>query len=405
MFATRIIPRLALFITSIALLSCSGGGSDAPLAPPPPPAPVAPNPFPGVTEFLNLDLNNPANYANPVLPAHYAGQSTNTPSNNPVTDRGATLGRVIFYDKRLSVNGTTACATCHQQAFGFSDPKRFSTGVSTTSATTTHAMRLGNVTYYRGSGMFWDKRAPTLEAQASQQIESAIEHGFDAANGGFAAVLTHMRGLTYYPELFKWAFGDDSITQARVEQMLAQFQRAMISIDSKWDRGVSAVFNANLPDKGFRSAIPSFTAEENRGLELFVVSNGRLEPNSCADCHMPPTFALTPNSRSNGLDEGETQVFKSSSLKNIALSTRYMHDGRFSTLEEVSAHYGTGVKIGPALDGRFIFPQLPLDFPQPLRPYIRFVQPSDRAALVAFMNTLTDTTLTTDPKFSDPFKK
>lgn len=403
---------LALSIVSLTLLSCSGGGgSDAPVAPspPPPPAPVAPNPFPGVTEFLNLDLNNPANYANPVLPVHYdsaAQRLLNTPNNNPITDRGATLGRVLFYDKRLSVNNTTSCATCHEQARGFSDGRRLSTGVSTTATTAMHAMRLGNVSYFRGDSMFWDKRAPSLEAQATQPILNTIELGFDAANGGINAVLTKMRGLPYYPELFKWVFGDDTINQTRVEQALAQFQRAMISTDSKWDRGVATLFNSNLPDRGFNNPISSFTAEENRGLSLFMNAVG-LGLASCSNCHVPPTFALTQGSRSNGLDAGETVIFKSPSLKNIALSSHFMHDGRFSTLDEVVEHYNSGIKAGPALDFRLSGPLIlsAPGAPVQIIPARLNLSPSDKAALVAFMKTLTDTTLTTDPKFSDPFKK
>ena len=117
---------------------------------------------------MSLDLNNLANYAAPVLPAYYDATvlgNDNTPSANAVNDKVATLGRVLFYDKRLSVNETIACASCHRQAQGFSDPNRFSVGFAGDAFTSAHAMRLGNVRYYRPGTMFWDKRAASVDAQ------------------------------------------------------------------------------------------------------------------------------------------------------------------------------------------------------------------------------------------------
>jgi cytochrome c peroxidase len=112
----------------------------------------------------------------------------------------------------------------------------------------------------------------------------------------------------------------------------------------------------------------------------------------CAGCHQPPTFALDPNSRSNGLDQGETQIFKSPSLKNVALSGRFMHDGRFSSLEQVLAHYATGIQAGPARDNRLPVGGIGMSA-------------QEQADIVAFLQTLTDTTLNTDTRFSRPFIK
>jgi cytochrome c peroxidase len=170
----------------------------------------------------------------------------------------------------------------------------------------------------------------------------------------------------------------------------------MISSNSRWDTAYAQVFNPNANNRGLGTPLPGFTVQEDRGRQLFIAgpNNGGA---GCGACHQPPTFALAANSRSNGLDAGETVIFKSPSLKNVALSKAFMHDGRFASLEEVVEHYNSGIKLGPALDGNRLAPN-----GAPLRLNL---SADDKAALVSFMKTLTDTTLTSDPKFSDPFKK
>ena len=380
---------------SLSLLAgCGGGGGTSSTAPATSTAttPVA------VTQALTVDFASLSNYAAPVLPAYYDATVSaidNTPPQDPVDDKIATLGRVLFYDKQLSVNNTVSCASCHSQTNGFDDAQRFSVGFEGNAFTTAHAMRLGNSRYYRPGDTFWDRRADSLEAQASQPIQNAIEMGFDAAHGGFAAVITKLQNLSYYPALFTFAFGDATITEARVQRALAQFERAMVSTGSRWDTGYSANYAPAAPDRGLGTAIASFTAEENQGRALFMNP-----PNAggagCVGCHVAPTFALAANSRSNGLDAGETTVFKSPSLKNVALSGAFMHDGRFATLAQVVEHYNSGVQAGPALDNRLIGPG-----GQPRRLNLTNAQ---KAALVAFMQTLTDTALVADAKFSTPFR-
>lgn len=355
-------------------------------APLPTPAPATP---PAVSAVLNIDFTAVANYAAPTLPAYYdASVADNTPANNPVTDKTATLGRVLFYDKNLSFNNTISCASCHQQANGFGDNNRFSVGFSGTAFTTAHAMRLGNLRYYAPGSAFWDKRAASIEIQASQPIQNAIEMGFDSSHGGIAALLSKTQGISYYPALFTFAFGDSAITELRIQQALAQFERAIIASNSRWDQGYSLTYNPALPNKGLGTAIASFSAAENRGRALFMggPANGGA---GCAACHVPPAFALNANSRSNGLDAGETTVFKSPSLKNVALGSAFMHDGRFSTLDQVVEHYSSGIKAGPALDNRLPPPGLNLTT-------------TDKADLVAFLKTLSDTS--SDSRFSNPFK-
>ena len=399
------IAALGIIFPLSAILSGCGGdttsNSAAPtvtiaaVTPPPPPA----TPISGIVDFTTIDVNRLDNYANPVLPAYYdatVAALDNSPNNNPINDRVATLGRVLFYDKRLSVNDTTACASCHQQANGFDDPNRFSTGFSGTAFTSAHAMRLGNIRYYRPGTMFWDKRAASLELQVSQPIIHPVEMGFDATHGGINALLTKLAASTYYPDLFTLAFGNSAITEARIQQALAQFTRSMISAASRWDTAYAQVFNAAAPNRNLNVALPGFSASEELGHQLFMTGPGQGGA-GCAACHQPPTFGLAANSLSNGLDANETKIFKSPALKNVGLSRAFMHDGRFSTLEQVIEHYNSGIQNGPALDNRLKTPG-----GAPLR--LNLTQ-NEKAALVAFLLTLNDNNLTTDTKFSNPFKK
>jgi cytochrome c peroxidase len=312
-----------------------------------------------------------------------------------VTNAGATLGRVLFFDRELSVNRTISCASCHTQPTGFTDPRQFSVGFEG-GQTPMHSMRLVNARFWAPGTFFWNRRAPTLESQTTDPIQDPIEMGFDAAHGGFPAVVERLQGVAHYPELFTLAFGDVAVTQARIQQAIAQYVRSIVSTGSRWDVGYAQVFNPGLPDRGLNSAIPGFTAEENRGRELFFTPPPQGGA-GCSACHVAPTFALAPNALSNGLDAGETRIFKSPSLKSVSGGGPFMHDGRFSTLAQVVEHYDVGIRNGPALD-----PRLRVPGGQPLRLNL---SAADRAALVAFLETLTDTQLAADPRFGDPFRR
>jgi cytochrome c peroxidase len=147
--------------------------------------------YPSVAAYTSLDLNSPLNYTSPTLLAHYDASvlaTNNQTAANTTTNQGATLGRVLFNDARLSFNDTKSCASCHVQSNGFVDQNQFSTGFAG-GLTTAHAMRLGNVAFYQGNRMFWDKRATSLEDQATDPIQNAIEMGFDATHGGFSALV------------------------------------------------------------------------------------------------------------------------------------------------------------------------------------------------------------------------
>jgi cytochrome c peroxidase len=181
-----------------------------------------------------------------------------------------------------------------------------------------------------------------------------------------------------------------------VQKALAQFERSMVSVNSRFDTGFAQVFNPAAPGAGVGAPFPNYTPQEERGKQLFLQPPAQGGA-GCAGCHTIPTFALAANSRSNGLDAGETRIFKSPSLKNIGVTGPYMHDGRFQTLEQVVDHYIGGIQNGPALDNRLKTPQ-----GQPLRLNLTT---ADRDAIVAFMKTLTDNVLINDPKFTNPFRK
>jgi cytochrome c peroxidase len=398
---TRPLLRLAALLLAAAACAADAGDPTAPVVPAPPPA--SPSPAPpapsgtAVSQFTTLDLTRLDDYT-PSLPGYYLTADVTRLDNsrtNPITDAGATLGRVLFFDRQLSVNDAVACASCHEAAIGFTDADRFSVGFDGTSRTTAHSMRLGNARWYAGSGFFWDKRTTTLEAQALEPIQHPVEMGFDASHGGLGAITTKLAAVPYYPELFAFVYGDSTITPERIQRAIAQYVRSMASTTSRWDDGYALTWDPALPDRGLSRPVPTLSAEENRGLQLFLAP-----PNQggagCAGCHEPPTFSLAANSGSNGLDAGETTVFKSPSLKNVAASGPYMHDGRFATLEEVVTFYDTGVQDGPALDQRLRRPG-----GQPVRLNLTA---ADRAALVAFLRTLTDVPRAGDARYTSPFR-
>jgi cytochrome c peroxidase len=352
----------------------------------------------GVAAATSIDFAQVGNYARPSLPAYFddtVAALDNSPPSNPANDRVATLGRVLFHDLRLSTNNRASCASCHQQRFGFTDPMRFSNGISTAGTTDFHAMRLGNLRYWQPGTMFWDRRMPTAEAQASQPLHTLVEMGWGESAGGIQALVRKMAATTYYPDLFAWAFGSATISEPRIQQALAQFVRAMVSRDSRWDTGYAQVFSPAAPNRALDVDLPNFTVQENRGRHLFMTDVGKGGA-GCASCHRPPTFALAADARSNGLDAGETRLFKAPSLRSAGLTGPYMHDGRFATLAEVVDFYASGVRDGPALDPRL------RDGRGPRRMKLGA---ADRAALVAFLQTLDDPVLSTDPRFGDPFRR
>ena len=344
---------------------------------------------PAARNILNLPAT-PYRYANVKLPAHFTQpgrNSDNTPLDNPLSDHGVTLGRVLFYDTRLSANNTTSCASCHVQAHAFSDPKPFSKGFHGAS-TDRRAMPLINLRYYQQARFFWDERAGNLEEMVLLPIQSRIEMGQDIKR-----VVDMLARDTMYPVLFARAFGDRQITHQKIGKALAQFVRAIVSYESRYDEERALVRSA-------RDDFDNFTLQENRGKALFM--------RNCGTCHMKegnehffvPTPANTGLRRADPtadggvgdvtLREADMGSFKSPSLRNVEVTAPYGHDGRFATLDALIDHYSDNPIFDPNLG--YMIPAGPLKFTA-----------SEKAALIAFLKTLTDGKCLTDPRFANPF--
>jgi cytochrome c peroxidase len=334
------------------------------------------------------------NYVNLQLPPHLRApvirDQDNTPIDNPATDAGATLGRVLFYDKRLSANHTVACASCHQPAHGFSDPAQFSTGFLG-GLTGRNSMGLSSARYYPRRAFFWDERAGTLEDQVLQPIQDPVEMGMS-----LPALIDKLSAEHFYAQLFTAAFGDATITSQRISRALAQFVRSIVSKSTKYDAGVPIGFS-------------NFTPQEALGRQIFQGQAG-----NCAACHGTDNFV--PNAiHNNGLENpsidpgfgavtglaSDIGKFKVPSLRNIELTAPYMHDGRMATLEEVVEFYNSGVQPHPNLAPQLRNPPGSPGAGQPRRLNLTAEQ---KAALVAFLKTLTDRTVVEDPRFQDPFR-
>ncbi|PAW83174.1 MAG: cytochrome-c peroxidase [Pedosphaera sp. Tous-C6FEB] len=352
--------------------------------------------IPSTTDNALLLPATPFNYAAPVLPPRFSqqpilGQDT-MPATNLTTDAGATLGRVLFYDKRLSTNQTVACSSCHVQANGFSDPRRFSVGFDGR-LTGRNSMGLSNARWYERQKFFWDERAATLEEQTLHPIQDSLEMGMT-----LIALTNRLAAEPFYTNLFAQTFGTPEVTSERIARALAQFVRSIVTVQSRYDQGVAINF-ANL------------TTQENLGRQIFF-GQGTFSHVTCVRCHGSDNFVPGAGIFNNGLenpyvdkgvgaltgrpqDEGR---FKVPSLRNIELTGPYMHDGRFTTLEQVVEFYDSGVVAHPNLSL-----QLQGTGGAAGTPLRLGLTPQQKAALVAFMKTLTDPNLATDPKLSDPF--
>lgn len=341
-----------------------------------------------------IDLAALENYANQGKPAYI--QKDNTPPGNQVSNAGATLGRVLFYDKRLSRNNAVSCSSCHQQARAFSDNTIASTGVAGT--TGRHAMRLTNARFGTEFHFFWDERAASLENQTTQPIRNAAEMGFSGTGGdpAFSDLIARLSALPEYQVLFNFVFGSPAIDETRIQNAIAQFVRSIQSFDSKYDTG-----RAVVPDI---QPFPNFTASENNGKVLFLGP-----PNQggagCAACHRPPEFDIDPNSRNNGVIGaigGGTDLTntRSPSLRNLAgpsgqLNGPFMHNGGFTTFAQVINHYAAIPGDNPNLDPRL---RRPGGGVQTLN-----LTPQQRLDLEAFLLTLSGNAVYGDRRWSNPF--
>jgi cytochrome c peroxidase len=243
-------------------------------------------------------------------------------------------------------------------------------------------MALGNARFYQRGRFFWDERAASLEAQVMTPIQDTVEMGMS-----LAVLPAKLSAAPYYAALFQRAFGSSEITNDRIARALAQYVRAMASTSSKFDRALAATPPGTPPN------FASFTAEERQGEDLFRTVG-------CARCHAT-NGQVSDDIHNNGLDAVVTDTgagggrFKAPSLRNVALRGRFMHDGRFTSLAQVIDFYDHGVQNNPNLDQRL------RDRGGALRLNLSGTQ---KAALIAFLNTLTDSTLITASKFSNPYR-
>ncbi len=319
-----------------------------------------------------------------LLPAHFDAMELprdTSPEDNPLTRKGVALGRRLFYDERLSDDDSMACATCHLQEDAFSDENRFSEGIHGDLGDR-QAPALVNPGW--STSFFWDGRRATLEEQALDPVENEIEMATT-----WEEVVPKLQADPGLPGEFAAVFGDEQVTKERVAKAISQFERTLASFDSPYDRFVYG---------GDQEAL---NEAELRGMFLFIHT-----PGVCEKCHPPPLF--TNNEfMNNGLetdpkDPGRAKIsedpadrgkHKTPTLRNIAQSGPYMHDGRFETLRQVVEHYNTGVEedapnlapeLGPAALDSMGFTEDNLD------------------DLVAFLGALSEDAFLNDPKLGDP---
>ena len=305
--------------------------------------------------------------------------------NNPTTVEGVALGRRLFYEKKLSGDNTQACANCHLADFNYADFNRFSTGIDGIQGTK-NAMAIVNLAWQ--DFFFWDGRANSLEEQAALPVEDPIEMHETWENA-----IVKLSADPTYVSMFKEAFGTGEITKDRATKAIAQFERTMISGNSKFDQFVQGNYQ--------------LTPQEQLGYALFNTELG-----DCFHCHGDATTGymfgaygnlqfsnngldsvLTPNSgreRVTG-NPADRAKFKIPTLRNVEYSFPYMHDGRFNTLEEVVEFYNMGGHPSATLDPNMKAAGVGRNWSL-----------EQKQALVAFLKTLSDPDYLTDERFSDP---
>jgi cytochrome c peroxidase len=363
------------------------------------------DPYVTIRAFFSktINLDNLPNYANQEIPAYIRKDNF---AGKKITNEKALLGRVLFYDKSLSVKKTVSCASCHQQEFAFSDQQILSKGEN--GLTARHSMRLVNARFSAESKFFWDKRAASLAMQTTMPIRDHSEMGFSGKDGApsFDELLKRLSEIPYYPEFFKLAYGDSKITEERIQEALSNFVGSIQSFDSKYDAG-----RAQTPDD--LTPFPNFTREENMGKNLFI---GRPQFNpqgvriggglGCVGCHQAPEFDIDPASLNNGVVKEASgadafNITRSPSLRDVVKADgktngSLMHTGGFSDLNAVLQHYNSGIMQNRTTDPRL----------QPAGQAQRLnLTPQEAEAVIAFLKTLSGQNLYKDPKWSDPFAK
>jgi cytochrome c peroxidase len=305
-------------------------------------------------------------------------QPMNIPDNNPMIKEGVELGRKLFYEKRLSVDHSISCGSCHQQQFAFSDDKQFSSGVYQ-NRSVRNSMSLVNVGW--GERFFWDGRVTSLEDQIGHPLTDTNEMG-----NTWEEVIKFLNEDSMYSRDFRYIFNKDSVQEEDVRMVIAQFLRTLNSFNTRFDQYY------------FGGQADVLTLQEERGLDIFFGFGG------CNHCHSD--VLLTDNFfRNNGLDsvpqpglytstgnESDLGKMKVPTLRNIALTAPYMHDGRFETLNDVLDFYSEKINPkSPNLDEHIVYMKTGLRFSK-----------EQKEDLIAFLHTLTDSVLITNPQLSDP---
>jgi cytochrome c peroxidase len=315
--------------------------------------------------------------------------------------QGVELGRMLFYEKKLSGDNTMSCASCHKQEKAFTDDRRFSIGIQGL-AGTKNSMSLANLLW--AGRFFWDGRAASLEEQALQPIQDPIE-----LHQSLEQSVKKLQEMDIYPPKFKLVFGSEQITAQNISKAIAQFERTLISSNSKYDKYLREEYKP--------------TDLELRGIELFFthpIPQANLRGGNCGDCHLQITTSGDRNGfrgfHNNGLDNDQNLnvglekvtnnstdkgKFKAPTLRNIALTAPYMHDGRFSNLEQVIDHYDQHVRINATLDP--LIREASNEQFLPPNTVKLYLTPQEKQAILAFLQMLTDEEFTKNPKFANPF--
>lgn len=306
------------------------------------------------------------------------------PSDNLQTVEGIALGRKLFFDPILSGDGTQACATCHKPENSFTDNTRLSIGIDGLEGTR-NSMPLYNMAWNLNEEFFWDGRAKSIEIQVLEPVTNPVE-----MHNTWQNAVASLQSNVAYPELFNKAFGTKNITKELTAKAIAQFERTLISANSPFDR--------------YLEGENSLTPQEINGFAIFM-DEAR---GDCFHCHGNEFSPLwTDNTfHNNGLDAiitdkglggvsgdpNDDGKFKSPSLRNLAYTAPYMHDGRFATLDEVINHYSEGLVYSPTLD--------PL-MKAISKGGVQLTEP-DKADLKAFLLSLSDPSFINNPDFHDP---
>jgi cytochrome c peroxidase len=301
-----------------------------------------------------------------IIETPYGFPNMNIPSNNPMTVEGVSLGKKLFQDPILSADNTQACINCHQQNFSFSDASQFSTGIDNIQGER-NASALINIGW--NTSFNWDGSSLTLEEQAFEPVTNPIE-----MHNNWSNLESTLNSHADYPSLFKEAFNIDYIDSIHIVKAIAQFERTLISANSKLDR--------------YLNNEEQLTISELNGYAIFNTEKG-----DCFHCHASQLF-MDNQFHNNGLDiepfldlgrgivtsnASDNGKFKTPTLRNIEMTAPYMHDGRFATLEEVVEHYDSGGKYSTTVD--------------PLMKKIGIglqLTNQEKMDLVAYLKTLTD---------------